>query len=175
MGILDPNWTTGAIGILPWDIPAELGGPRRGSVDDYGGAVLEDEDPVPPRDGSMLYADIPNGLIRAAAAADKVHFACAISVTIDGNGDPAISKVTGPSELASVLSTYTIVENSAGSVSITWPAGTFPPSVLNPLASLNDGFGTGGISASLITDGVQVFTMAAGDVATSRAFTVLVW
>ncbi len=175
MSILtDPNWTTGAVGILPWDIPGELGGPRRGSVEDYGGAQLEDEDPAPPRDGSMLYADMGNSLQLAAAAADKVHFALGISVTLDLSNNPALSKATGPAE-AAVLGTVTLTANGAGDVSLTWPANTFPPSILGPIATLNDGTGGGGISAVPITNGVRVYTKNASDVAAYRAFTVLVW
>lgn len=183
MSILDDDWEDGtAVGILPWDIPANLGGARRGSVVDYGGVedeggVVEDEDPKPPRDGSMIYGDMMNGLIVAAAAGDKVHFAVAISVTLNLSGTPVISQVTGPGA-AAVSDSLQITQAVTGDVTITWATGTFPPSILGPIATPNDFTSTtaSGIEAGLVNSGdsIRVRTFKDGALA-YRPFTVLVW
>lgn len=180
MSILDPEWQEGsAVGIAPWDIPANTdGGPRRGSLADYGGALIEDEDPKPPTDGSMLYADLCNGLQAAAAAADKVLFSFSASITLDGGGNPVLSQVTGPGA-AAVIASLNLFAAGPGQVQITWSAKVFPTSILGPQVSLNDGTTTfgGGCNAFLINNGlgVEITTWTGASTPANRPFTVSVW
>lgn len=168
------DWVEGfATGILPWDMTPDLGGPRRGSLADYGLAVVEDEDPAPDK-LSMIYADLINGLQRHAEAMDRAVISVGFSVTLDGGGIPVLSQVTGPPTVATDVGNFTFLVNGTGDVTISWPANTFPASVLGPLASPNDGTVGGGATAALVSNGVRVKTWTGASTAAHRAFTVTV-
>lgn len=192
MAIDDSTWEEGtAVGMSPWDIPTEVnGGPRRGGPNDYGqpndGPAFEDEaGSEPPKDGTQLYADMMAAIQCAAISADKVHFAVAFTVTLDGGGAPVLSKITGPGKVCSIdnIGTiFTLSDPTPGDVTINWPAGTLPTPILEPGATLNDALlGSaamgGGISAQMLSTGlgVRVLTWDGSNVGTARAFTVRVW
>lgn len=162
-----------ATGTLPWDLTPAEDGPRRGSVEDYGGATLEDEDPAPDK-ATMLYADLCNGLQRGVAAHDRAVFAVGIGVHFTGS-TPAITQVTGPGEAASIGTSFTVTDNGTGDTTITWPAGTFPPSVLPPMVARNGGVVGGGIDVVAVTNGVRVRTWNGSNAGTDYDFTVTVW
>lgn len=161
-----------ATGTLPWNLTADDGGPRRGSLADYGNATVEDEDTAPDKD-TMLYADLCNGLQRAAAAHDRAVFAVGFTVTVPA-GTPVLSQVTGPGDVTLDLLNFTLTPNGAGDFSITWPANSFPAAILGPTASLNDDTVGGGINPRLITNGVRVLTWTGASTAAYRACTVTV-
>ncbi len=165
----------GALGISPWDIPSDLGGPRRGSLEDYGGARLVDEDPSPPRTGEELYADLCNGLQKAAATHDRVVIALGISVTLDLGGAPALSQCVAPGEDITV-SDLTLTATATGDVTISWPDRMLPPSALGPQATLNDLSVGGGAVASMLSSGlgVRVKTWDGTNTLVNRPFTVTV-
>ena len=170
----DPDWEEGfATGTLPWNLPAQLGGPRRGALADYGGATCEDEDPKPDKI-TMLYADLVNGLQRHAEAVDNAIAAVIFTVTLDGGGAFVLSQVAGPGDAARDVANFTLTPNATGDVSITWPAGTFPASIAGPMAGLNDATVGGGVNARLISNGVSVLTWTDANTAGNRAFTVVV-
>ena len=160
-----------ATGTYPGDLTADDGGPRRGSLQDFGGATLEDEDPQPDK-ATMLYADLGNGLQRAVAAHEKAVFTLGITVTFSGS-DPVVSHVTGGPE-AATISAITPTDNGLGDTTLTWPAGTFPASILGPMPALNDGTVGGGITAALVANGVRVKTWTGASTAADRPFTVVI-
>ena len=74
-------------------------------------------------------------------------------------------------------STFSVYRVSAGKVQITWPANTLPTPVTAPTAYLNGvltGAHTYGISATAITNGVEIDTLYDGTY-TDEDFTVEVW
>lgn len=162
-----------ATGIYPGDLTADDGGPRRGSLQDFGGATIENEDPLPD-EATMPCADMLNGLQRAAAAHEKAVFSVGISVTFDGSGAPVVSQVTGPSE-AAILTTITPHDDGTGNTSLTWPANTFPASILGPTVTLNEDVAALAPVALLIANGVRVKTRNDAGVLTNIAFTVIVY
>jgi hypothetical protein len=175
MSALEDDWEEGfATGILPWDMPAERGGPRRGSLEDYGNALIVDVAAHKPDKLSMLYADLCNGLQRHAAAIDGCIYKLGISVTINDDGDPVVQQAIGPAA-ASVGASLTLTENGDGDVSITWAAGTFPATILEPLAGLNGDNDDYTIRAKNIVNGVRVVTRDSAPAGAWAPFTVLVF
>lgn len=151
--------------------PGDLEEPRRGSLQDFGGATVEDEDSAPDK-ATMLYADLCNGLQRAVAAHEKAVFTIGITVTFSG-GSPVVSQVTGGPE-AAIIDTITPTDNGDGDTTLSWPAGTFAASILGPMPALNDGTVGGGITAALVANGVRVKTWTGASTAADRAFTVVI-
>lgn len=151
--------------------PGDLEEPRRGSLQDFGGATVEDEDPAPDK-ATMLYADLCNGLQRAVAAHEKAVFTLGITVTFSG-GAPVVSQVTGGPE-AAIIDTITADDNGDGDTTLSWPAGTFAASILGPMPALNDGTVGGGITAELVANGVRVKTWTGTSTAADRPFTVVI-
>jgi hypothetical protein len=175
MSALDDDWVEGfATGILPWDMPAERGGPRRGGLADYGNALIEDVAAHKPNKLSMLYADLCNGLQRHAAAIDGCIYKLGVSVNLDDDGDPVILQVVGPAA-AAVGASLELTENATGDVSITWDEGTFPAAVLEPVASLNGDNDDYTVRAKNIVDGVRVVVRDASPAGAWAPFTVLVF
>lgn len=150
--------------------PGDLEEPRRGSLQDFGGATVEDEDPLPDK-ATMLYADLCNGLQRAVAAHEKAVMTLGISVTFSG-GAPVVSQVTG-GPAAAIIDTITPDDNGTGDTTLSWPAGTFAASILGPMPALNDGTVGGGITAALVANGVRVKTWTGASTAADRPFTVI--
>jgi len=161
-----------ATGTYPGDLTVDDGGPRRGSLQDFGGATVEDEDPAPDKN-TMLYADLVNGVQRAVAAHEKCVMTLGISVTFDGGGTPVVSQVTGGPEAATIV-TITPTDNGDGDTTLSWPAGTFAASLLGPMPGLNDGTVGGGITAALVANGVRVKTWTGASTPANRAFTVVI-
>ncbi len=160
-----------ATGTYPGDLTADDGGPRRGSLQDFGGASIENEDPLPD-EATMPCADMLNGLQRAVAAHEKAVFTLGITVTFSGS-DPVVSQVTGGPE-AAIISNISVTDNGLGDTTLEWPAGTFAASILGPMPALNDGTVGGGITAALVANGVRVKTWTGASTAADRPFTVII-
>lgn len=162
-------------GPLPWDLTPTDGGPRRASLEDMGGATVEDEAPFPD-EATMIHAGMMNRLQRLVAAHDKAVIAIGISVHFAA-GAPVITQVTGPAT-AAVVGTFTVVDNGVGDTTIKWAVDAFPPSVIGPMASLNDLTLGNGIACALGTfgglPGVRVKTWNGSNAAADVDFTVVV-
>ena len=151
--------------------PGDLDEPRRGSLQDFGGATVENEDPLPD-EATMLSADLCNGLQRAVAAHEKAVFTLGITVTFPAT-TPVVSQVTGGPEAATIV-TITPNDNGLGDTTLSWPAGTFAASILGPMVSLNDGTVGGGATAELVANGVRVKTWTGASTPADRPFTVVI-
>lgn len=162
-----------ATGTYPGDLTADDGGPRRGSLQDFGGATVENEDPLPD-EATMPCADMLNGLQRAVAAHEKAVFTLGISVTFDGGGAPVVSQVTGGPE-AAIISTITPTDNGNGDTTLSWPAGTFADHLLPPTVSINEDVDALAPRAFYVANGVRVKTKNDSGVATNMAFTVIIY
>lgn len=153
--------------------PGDLEEPRRGSLQDFGNATLEDDEDFAPDKNTMLYADLGNGLQRGVAAHEKAVFKVGITVTFSG-GSPVVSQVTG-GPAAAVVDTITPGDDGDGDTTLTWPAGTFAAAILGPMASLNDDTFGGGITVKPIANGVRVRTWTGASTPADRPFTVTIW
>ena len=137
---------------LTWDLAT----PRRPSLDDVGGAGLIDHATRPPIAVRMITADAGNQwqeqIQRLAGMVPVASFSVRFSA-----GTPSIYKfVAMPT--APITGTFTVTDNGPGDTTISWPAGTFPTSALEPKASLNGGSGVLAPVATMVTNGVQVVT-----------------
>jgi hypothetical protein len=160
---------------LSWDIGVDVDGnahdARRPSVDDVGGATIEDESPFPDK-GSMIYADLLNQLQRQSAAQGAVADAARISIHF-ASGTPVVAGATGPGTEV-VTSLFTVTDNGTGDTTITWPAGALPIASpgLQASATIN-AVGAFCLSAVYVTNGVRVRTYASTSGAAADAdFTV---
>ena len=153
--------------------PGDLEEPRRGSLQDFGGATLEDDEDFAPDKNTMLYADLGNGLQRGVAAHEKCVFSVGISVTFSGGG-PVVSQVTGGAA-AAVIDTITPTDNGDGDTTLSWPAGTFPAHILQPAAFINADTDALAPRAFYVANGVRVKTKAPDGTPTDMAFTVHVF
>jgi len=149
--------------------------PYRPGTSDFNGAALENDEENPPDPSTMPTAELLNTLSFLAISYGKIAPNAIITVT--GGNPPVIIGVQSP-RTGVIAGTFTATRNSAGDVSITWPANTFPASQAAPTVSLNI---TGGViaghayaySAENITNGVRV-TTSFDAVMTDMNFTVQV-
>ena len=155
---------------LTWDTAAEDGGARRPSLEDLGGAALEDDENDPPPDtGEMHYALMDNQVIKQAQATAKVAPGAIVSVTFSGS-TPSITKAKGPGG-AIATTTFTPTDNGVGDTSITHAAGALPPQDCEPEGTVN-GATPGMISVRSISNGVRVVTKDKDGNAVDLPFTV---
>lgn len=161
---------TYAIETLTWDLDAADGGPRRPSLDDVGGATLEDDAKYPPDRSRMPYAAMLDQLQKQAAAVGAVVESLVLSVEFSG-GTPAAVAFTCP-RTGLELSDFDVNDNGVGDTTITWPADTFPPELTRPELTINEDIGemVGGTAVS-VANGVRVRTYRASG-ARDLAFTV---
>lgn len=152
---------------LTWDISP----PRRPSLSDLGNAAIQDHASKPPDKATMPYADQLNQwakqLERLAAMIEGVG----LSITFAA-GTPSVSQFVAM-RTTTVIGDFTVTDNGAGDTTITWPANTFPPSVLGPIVSINSDSDALAPRAFLVANGVRVKTKDSAGVAADLNFTVL--
>src|SRR5262245_60676525 len=124
---------------LTWDISP----PRRPSLDDCGGASIQDHAQFPPDRTTMPYAAQLNQWAKQIARMGGMVPAAKFSVTFSG-GTPSISQFACM-PTAPEIGDFTVTDNGAGDTTITWASGTFPTSTLSPEATRNGGASGGGI------------------------------
>lgn len=157
--------------VLTWDIDVSDGGARRPSLGDVGGAVVEDEAPLPDK-GSMIYGALINQLQKQVAAQGAVADAARISVHF-ASGTPSVIGATGPGT-AVVPGLFSVTDNGTGDTTLTWAAGMLPIPTpgIQPGATIN-AVGAFAISAVYVTNGVRVRTYTSSTGAAADAdFTV---
>jgi len=133
-----------AASTLTWDIPLVNGGARRPSLEDVGGARLEDEAPpnAPTKTGEMPYADMVNQLQLQVAALAKMAAALTVSIKFTA-GAPSVDSFVAPSTLL-VLTDIGVVDVSPGVTRLDFAAGKLPPHTVLPKVTINqDGDFTG--------------------------------
>jgi hypothetical protein len=157
---------------LTWDIAAVDGGPRRPSLEDLGGATLEDDALYPPDPATMPYAKQLNQWAKQLEAVAAIVPFVAFSVQFFA-GVPTIVAFTCPRRTGVlILGTTGVTDLGDGDTSITWPAGTFPPALLKPECTINEDIEElVGATIVSITNGVRVRTYNAAGLV-DLAFTV---
>lgn len=98
-----------------------------------------------------------------------------IRISITGGASPTVHSFACVRDDV-LTADITVTRNSAGNLSITWPANKFPASNTKPVVSLNTGAaGNLAPDAVLIANGVQVLTKNSAGAATDLSFTVQVF
>lgn len=154
---------------LTWDIDP----PRRPSLDDVGGATLEDHASKPPSKATMPYAAQLNQWAKQVERLAALVPSFGVTVTFSGGGAPSVTQFTAMRTTVENAD-FTVTDNGTGDITIEWPAGTFPTSVLGPMAALNDGTVGGGITAALGANSVRVKTWTGAATPADRSFTIVV-
>lgn len=155
-----------------WDIDIAVGGARRPTLADLGGAdFLDDDDYPPPRDGSEPYATEYNQSKKQAFAAGQMIPSVRLTIDFSG-GNPFIDKLMAPGT-AIVAGDFTLDGTTTGRLVISWTAGKLPEMVCDPQVSLNvDTANDCSISvAKLTATSVRVNTRVNGVLADAR-FTI---
>jgi hypothetical protein len=160
--------------VSPWDDPT---GAHRPGASDFNGAAFEDDADDAPDPATQASAALVNTICLALVSLGKVSPNARISIRY-ASGNPVLDSFSaapnGPTS-----ATWTIGRTSAGAssgdVTISWPAGTFPPAAGQPTACVNVAGAPAAwnISATNVTNGVRVIT-AVGGTATDLPFTVSV-
>lgn len=133
-----------------WDInPA-----RRPSLNDMGGASLEDDAVNPPDPNTDPTAASLNQCQDQGAALAAVSPAFILDVVNNGT-TASLSRFSAPG-FNIVGGALTIARVSIGLVSITWPSGTFPVSVANPIVQMTTDAAFSQPIPIAISNGVQV-------------------
>lgn len=144
--------------------------PVRPGLDAFNGIVKIDDQNDSPDPTSMPNAAEWNTMEFLILAMGRV---CPLAIlSVLGGASPSLSGFVCVATNVSTA-TFSFLRNSVGNVSITWPAGTFPPSTTLPNVGLNAGPGM--IHAINIANGIQVFTYNASGVATDLNFSASVF
>ena len=156
--------------IATFDITSGNGGARRPSLNDVGGAQLQDSTTKPPpRGGSHLYADMPNGWQCLLAALGRM---CPLAIlTIDyASGSPIVARIQSPGSDV-IAGTFTLTLNSTGDVTIGWATSALPAITSDPQATIND---SSGLTSPVVTSFVVASPPANTTQIRSRAFNATV-
>lgn len=154
---------------LTWDIDP----PRRPSLDDVGGATLQDHASKPPDKATMPYADQLNQWAKQVERLAACIPVAILSIHFD-TGTPSVKLFTAMRTTVEI-SDFTVTDNGNGDTTITWPANTFPTPVTYPMVSINDDGHWLAPVAFNVANGVQVKTYDSGAGATDADFTVAVY
>lgn len=156
---------------LTWDIADADGGARKPTLDDVGGAALEEDEDFPvPEDPRYVSAAALNQMMKQVAAIARASRT--VTLTIDYSaGVPFVVAI----EAASATLTaddFTLTDNGTGDVTIVWPAGRIPPRPCGPAGSPNAG-ATGGMfdAVTLSATSIRV-RVGSGGAAADVRFTV---
>lgn len=148
----------------------DLALPRRPGTDDFNGINKQDDAAYPPDPQIHPNAAEWNTIEWIMLSLGRVIPVAVI--TVDGGATPTITAF-GCVRKTVTTGSFTVVRNSAGNVSITWAANTFPPAAAKPMACLNEG--PGEIAVNNIANGIQVFTYNSAGTATDKDFTASVF
>lgn len=152
----------------PWNgDPGNSVSPRRPGIDDMGGATIINDIEFLPDEQTMISAQGDNIKQRLAVSTGKVVPACIGSVHFSG-GTPSIAFFSAAGDNV-LIGTFTVTDNGVGDTSITWPANTFPPPVIDHEASLT-GSAAGMIGCQTLTNGLRVLTLNSSATATDISF-----
>ena len=156
----------------PGQSPFDLATPYRPGTNDFNGNAKTDATPEPDP-VSMPNAPEWTELCALAVAYGRVIPAAKVSVKYV-TGSPALDSFASAGSNV-VSGTFTIGRTGGGAangdITITWPANTFPPQSVQPVARLN-GTTPGGICCSAVANGVRVVAVNMSNAATDLPFTV---
>lgn len=143
--------------------------PRRPALADLQTGLKLDDAEYPPDDTEMPTAGEANQQAAQLAAIAKVMPVSIFHVRFTAG----VADIPSQSSVQLVEPAFTVVENAAGDTSITWPANTFPSSLVPATAALVENVDAT-ISCAPITNGVRVRTRVA-TVLTDAGFVVTVY
>jgi len=151
--------------------PGNSVAPRRPSLNDMGGATkvnaVNPPDPV-----RMPTAPEDNQKQMQAVSVGKVVPVCVVSVHFSG-GTPSAAQFTAAGDNITIP-TFTVTDNGVGDTTISWPANTFPPPVVDHDAAVTGA--TGGFAAAqTLTNSVRVRTFGTGGSAADLSFNVRIY
>lgn len=155
----------------------DLTPPRRPGDDDLNGHSLEDDGEEPPGDPTLPSADLFN--TESGLAVSYGAVVPNLIVAVNGGATPSFGLFTSTVRTVrenTAATTLTLTRASAGDVSITWAANTFPPPLAAPEAKITAVLGAHSYSIGCvaITNGVRVTTTVDG-VLTDVSFTVTLY
>lgn len=154
--------------VLTWDDEPS----RRPSLEDVGGAAcLDDSSKPPPRDGTHLYANLVNQLMRQVHALAKM----VPSVRLTVSTAPVITTLESPISTL-IAGDFTVTSGGTGITNISWVAGTLPTVSAQPTGAVTSA-ATNAVSwtAERVTAvSIQVRTYEAGVLA-ARPFVVNIY
>lgn len=145
-----------------YDIP---GAPRRPSLEDMGGAGLEDDQDDPPDALTMPSAAAMNQGERQIAAAHAVLPVATVWLRVSG-GNHVVDSFASLTTLIDGTDLVVTV-NGTGDTSITWPANSFPAPLGPPRPGGITGTTIGQMAVESITNGFRVRTANATGTATT--------
>lgn len=131
-----------ALGKLSWDLDPADGddtGPRRPTLADLGGALLEDDEAAPPDKSRMPYADQLNQWARQIAAIGRVGYIAYLAVDVSGPS-PVVTAANAPGSKITV-NTFTVTPESSGTYLVSWPANALPALGIRSVAYVTDDIG----------------------------------
>lgn len=133
-----------------WDMVEDDGGARRPTLEDLGGAELEDAagSDAPPRDGSELYADMVNQNHSAIAGACRTVPLLTFTLRFVA-GAPEIASFQCVREDFEVAN-LTLADAGNGNTTVAWDDWRLPPMTCDPHLTINE------FSASVNTGCVEI-------------------
>jgi len=150
--------------------------PRRPTIEDFGGVAKKDDAKYPPNPVTMPTAPDWNEKVRMLAAAWRVIPVAIIPVTFPSPGTPTIGTPTcGNEELMPPATPFTATPNAPGDTTITWPANTFPASIIPPMAIITIDGSWAQPVALPVSNGVQVKTRTTAGVLNEADFFVAIF
>ena len=145
--------------------------PRRPGIQDVGGAAFVDDQAYPPDPTTFPSAKDENQkewLIVGLAAVAPVAV-----LTIDlTSGNPVLASLATMSQVV-VPATFTLTDNGNGDTTISWPAGTFPPSYGRPRITLDSDGAFLAPTYVLSTNSLRVKTRNSAGTLTNASFTLV--
>lgn len=156
----------------PNDLTWDLDIPRRPSLDDVGGAALEDDAKKPPIPPKMPYAAQLNQWAMQIERLSAVTPVAVFTVTFSA-GTPTVNSFQCM-RTGMLTSDFTVTDNGNGDTTITWAANTFPTPTAQPSVSINEDL-LAIPRAFTVSNGVRVKTANAAGTLIDAGFTVLVF
>lgn len=148
----------------------------RPSLDDIGGAGLQDDTSFPPsKDSRMLYADMGNQWQLQLAGLARMSATARITISFSA-GAPFIVHAQTASSLL-VAADFTLTDNGTGDTTVAWAAGKLPAVGCDPGITLNRGALTGVLAYEMslpTATSIRVLTRDDGTAADMR-FTVAIY
>lgn len=158
---------------LTWDIAEADGGARKPSLDDMGGAALEDDpDYPPPEDPKYVSAAALNQVEKQVAALARASRAVTLTVAYTA-GTPSVVAIEAASATLTAAD-FTCTDNGTGDVTISWPTARLPPRPVGPIGSPNAGAAGGMFDAVTLSATSIRCRVGSGGVPADVRFTVTI-
>jgi len=159
--------------VYTYDRPLADGGPYVPSVDDLGGAEMEDDAENPPDLEADPNAGKFNELTRNLAGVNRMIGKCLLEIEWDGTTNADAYSVINCDAMGTDASvsaaSFTLTRQSVGVVLVEWTSGSLPAVNRKPRVNLSDDHGTGWGALSSPTS-VTAHLHDGGDIAADAHF-----